>query len=155
MSLYKKTSFARLMSVTALCVGIFLWIYMFCINPAEGTYTPIPEDSLAQQELTSILGASYVPDEIIIKFKPSEVNLKTSLGQMEIKTLAVEENLEKADMITSKNLVLMKIEDDMSVEQKISELQANPDVEYAEPNYIRYALGSLTDYNDTYAHLMT
>jgi hypothetical protein len=42
------------------------------------------------------------------------------------------------------NLALIEIKDDKSVEEAIEILKQNPNVEYAEPNYIRYLFA---DYN--------
>jgi hypothetical protein len=39
----------------------------------------------------------------------------------------------------------MEIDDNDNLEQKIIELESDPNVEYAEPNYIRHQL-----FNDTY-----
>jgi hypothetical protein len=55
---------------------------------------------------------------------------------LESNGLEIKENLDD-----SLNFALIQINDDKSVDQAIKLLEKNPNVEYAEPNYIRYLFG--------------
>ena len=62
-------------------------------------------------------------------------------------------NLEiKEELDDSLNLALIEIKDDKSVEEAIEILKQNPNVEYAEPNYIRYLFSDndSVNSNDSY-----
>ena len=69
---------------------------------------------------------AYVPGELIVKFK----NLKNmnSLGGLEI------------SKHISKNIAVVKYNEKSSIGSQISKLKQNPNVEYAEPNYIVKAI---------------
>jgi subtilisin family serine protease len=92
---------------------------------------------------------SYVPWEVIVKYKDSNQikwlksiksnNLSIFTDNLESNNLEIKEELD--DYL---NLALIEIKDDKSVEEAIEILKQNPNVEYAEPNYIRYLFA---DYN--------
>jgi hypothetical protein len=52
---------------------------------------------------------------------------------LEVDNLEIKENLDD-----SLNIALVEIKDDKSVEEVIELLKQNQNVEYVEPNYIRY-----------------
>jgi subtilisin family serine protease len=54
------------------------------------------------------------------------------------------------DSIKDKNISLFKITDNKTVEEKISELKDNPDIEYIQPNFLYTPQTSWEDLNDTY-----
>ncbi|MEI6673231.1 MAG: hypothetical protein WCL02_08195 [bacterium] len=83
---------------------------------------------------------------MIIKFKPTKINLKTSGGKTSAQTFATVQNIKTIDSITSSNISVMKIIGSETVEQKITQIKSDPNVEYAEPNYIRH----IQSFNDTY-----
>ena len=70
----------------------------------------------------------YVPDEVLVKFKP-EANTET------ITRILNKLKLETIHRYSSPNLFLMKITDGASVETTIKRLTNYKDVKYAEPNY--------------------
>ena len=85
----------------------------------------------------------YVPWEVIIKYKDtkkSEMSMRKD--SFSVNSLSLEsdfDNLEiKEQLDDSENIVLMEITDDQPVEDIIESLQWNWNIEYAEPNYIRY-----------------
>ena len=95
----------------------------------------------------------YVPWEIIVKYKDlnrtkssrstfstKSTNLSTFSDELELDNLELKENLDSLG-----NIALVEIKDDKSVEDTINLLEQNPNVEYAEPNYIRYFFS----YNDS------
>jgi hypothetical protein len=47
----------------------------------------------------------------------------------------------------SLNIALIEIKDEKSVEEVIKSLEQNPNVEYAEPNYIRYFFSNVCSVN--------
>lgn len=89
---------------------------------------------------------AYVPWEIIVKYKDSNQtrwsrstksdDLSILSADLESNGLEIKENLDD-----SLNFALIQINDDKSVDQAIKLLEKNPNVEYAEPNYIRYLFG--------------
>ncbi|MFN4227676.1 MAG: S8 family serine peptidase [Candidatus Ratteibacteria bacterium] len=73
------------------------------------------------------LDIQYVPDEIIVKFKNSQVvNLICEKYNLEIKKI----------LGIIENLYVLKIKDGVSVERKISEMKKEENILYIEPNYI-------------------
>ncbi|MCM8808926.1 MAG: S8 family serine peptidase [Candidatus Omnitrophica bacterium] len=88
------------------------------------------------------LDVQYVPDEIIVKFKNSQVvNLICEKYNLEIKKIPG----------IIENLYVLKIKDGVSVERKISEMKKEGDILYIEPNYI-FKLFSTTP-NDPFFNL--
>ena len=70
----------------------------------------------------------YVPDEVLIKFKPG-ADAET------IERIQTALNLETIRKFSSPNLFLLKITDGSSVEAVIEQLTSYEAVKYAEPNY--------------------
>lgn len=90
----------------------------------------------------------YVPWELIVKFKPTKINLKTSNWKASAHSFAVNTNMKTTDSIVNNNIAVMKIQWTESVEQKIIQLQSDPNIEYVQPNFIYHI--QVTDPNDTY-----
>ena len=90
---------------------------------------------------------NYVADQVIIKFKPSTVNLQKSSGITSMQNFASDENLTPQENIPTQNITIMKIENGQNVMSVIQDLQNNPSVEYSQPNFI-YHIQMTT--NDTY-----
>ena len=86
---------------------------------------------------------NYVPWEVIVKYKDSNQtkwlrsvksnDLSLFSDNLELNSLEVKEELND-----SLNIALIEIKDEKSVEEVIKFLEQDPNVEYAEPNYIRY-----------------
>jgi hypothetical protein len=95
---------------------------------------------------------NYVEGEIIVKYKNNDINLKTEAGELKAMSVASFNSLELKENITESNISLLKITDDKSVEEKITEVENDPNVLYAEPNYLRYP--DAIDTNDTYKDLL-
>jgi thermitase len=85
----------------------------------------------------------YRPDEVLVKFKPaiSDQTIKAAIAAYQCK------NLKRIPRI---NVYKLQIQNNLSVEETLYALRANPDVEYAEPNYITYIAESP---HDTYFYL--
>ena len=77
-------------------------------------------------------GPPYRPDEVLVKFKPtlSEQTIKATIAAYQCKRLK---------RIPRINVYKIQIQNNLSVEETLFALRRNPDVEYAEPNYIVYA----------------
>ena len=76
-------------------------------------------------------GPLYRPDEVLVKFKPtlSDQTIKATIAAYQCKRLK---------RIPRINVYKIQIQNNLSVEETLFALQRNPDVEYAEPNYLVY-----------------
>jgi len=102
--------------------------------------------------LSKIYNTEYIPWEIIIKY--SDTNTSSNQNLKSIRSLSTfnseleSNNLEIKNQLNNLwNIALVEIKDDKTVEEAINILNRNPNIEYAEPNYIRYFLSN--DVNDT------
>ena len=79
---------------------------------------------------TSSRGIQYVSNQVLVKFKPSvtEEMREAAIASYQSTTLK---------RISRINVYQLQIPEDVSVEEMLYLLEQNPDVEYAEPNYIR------------------
>ncbi len=73
----------------------------------------------------------FAPDQVLVKFKP------TLSEEMREATVAAYQS-RKIKKISRLDIYLLQIPENLSVEEMLSLLERNPDVEYAEPNYIRH-----------------
>ena len=83
-------------------------------------------------------GPPYRLDEVLVKFKPtlSDQTIKSTIAAYRCK------NLKRIPRI---NVYKLQIQNNLSVEETLFALRRNPDVEYAEPNYIAYAAETPND----------
>jgi len=72
----------------------------------------------------------YAPGEVLVKFRDG-----TDAGT--IARIQREVHLETVRMVSSPNLLLMRIVDQTSVEETVQRLQRYDEVVLAEPNYVR------------------
>lgn len=111
-------------SITALAVFIFVFlslaVYVVYISSASDGTTDGPELAIEGE---------YVPDQILVRFKPGTRGAK----QREI---ANKNNLEQIDEIKQIETKVLRIKDKGRVAEKIKALSKNPNVIYAEPDYI-------------------
>ncbi|HEU0085768.1 MAG TPA: S8 family serine peptidase [Candidatus Paceibacterota bacterium] len=94
----------------------------------------------------------YAPGEILVKYKKSRMNLETSGGRSMAENKSRQHALQTEDFFPKQNISLVRINDDRKVEDVISELENDPSIEYAEPNYTRSIFTINTD--DTYRALL-
>lgn len=92
--------------------------------------TPAPEPAVIDP-------ASYVPGEILVKYKDSALDLETNRGQAIASDIANTLNLTEQDTIPVQNIAVLSTDSSTSIESVIEDIESNPNVEYAEPNYIR------------------
>jgi len=77
-------------------------------------------------------GPPYRPDEVLVKFKPT-------LSEQTIKATIAAYQCKRIKRIPRINVYKIQIQNNLTVEETLYALRRNPDVEYAEPNYIAYA----------------
>lgn len=76
----------------------------------------------------------YIPNEIIVKYKnTSEIKINKNINEKKLNNLEIKDKLDN-----NSNIILLEINDDKSIEETVSLLKKDPNIEYAEPNYIRY-----------------
>lgn len=88
---------------------------------------------------TVVSASDYVADEILVKFKPKVIpqNLEERVKAVEEEALKVSVKAKLKKSFPFINVHRLKILDrTISVEKAIERLKKNPNVEYAEPNYI-------------------
>ncbi|MBI3353921.1 MAG: S8 family serine peptidase [Nitrospirae bacterium] len=104
-------------------------------------------NSISSNPLNSsdgLKGPNYVKGEVIVKYKKG-------VPDERINGLHQRMNAIKKRDIPNLRIQSVKIPDDMSVEDAIAQYKNDPDVEYAEPNYILRAL--LTPNDTAYSNL--
>ena len=93
---------------------------------------------------------NHVPGEIIVKYKVNQIDLENSIGLKKVADIKSRLDLEEKKELKKINVQVLKTKG--SVEDVIKELQKDVDVEYAEPNYLRYP--AVIDSNDVYKGYM-
>jgi thermitase len=76
-------------------------------------------------------GPPYRPNEVLVKFKPT-------LSEQTIKATIAAYQCKKIKRIPRIDVYKIEIQNNLSVEETLFALSRNPDVEYAEPNYIAH-----------------
>lgn len=104
---------------------------------ADNRITPIKTDP-----------AQYINGEVIVKFNLARASLAQLDGRAVASAVAERQSLVEVKPLEFANAGLYRITDGQSVEAKIRALTAEPNVEYAEPNY-RYSADTTTP-NDSY-----
>jgi hypothetical protein len=89
----------------------------------------------------------YVPSELIVKFRTEKINLKQPSAGLKLQIFEDNNNLESDTFLLRENIAVVQIQGNESVESKIEQLKSDPNVEYAQPNFI-YTI-AITDPNDT------
>ena len=102
-------------------------------------------DAFASNILTKWVQQDFVAGEILVKFKKSVINIESKNSLKKINTFATTNGFQVMSKMTQENMLLMKIQGSKNMESKIQELELDPSVEYAEPNYLYY-----TQSNDPY-----
>jgi subtilisin family serine protease len=115
-------------ATSRLAIALFLSILLLLLlsssllgnNQADG-------NSKLSKRRTSIETLQYKPNEVIVKFRPSADKRRIE------RTISADSTSLRA----SENIQLLKLRPGVSVESAVKKLDSLPDVEYAEPNYIR------------------
>ena len=121
-------------------------------NATQRNTTDTKTRPIDVKRITTQMSKSYVEDEILVKYKKNQINLKTTQGRAMAENLARTKSMEKEEDLRNLNISVLKIKDGKTIEEKIAELKKDPNVEYAEPNYKRYP--TAINSNDTYKNLL-
>ncbi len=105
-------------------------------SPTE-ILTIVLEPSTEPIEKIEPLSGTYVEGEVIVKYKESRIDLTDHADQQKAETVTESLSLETVDIIHGMNMAVVKTTAQLSVAQAIADLESNPAVKYAEPNYIR------------------
>ncbi|MBI2600187.1 tandem-95 repeat protein [Candidatus Daviesbacteria bacterium] len=105
-------------------------------QPVASQSANIEDIQRATDQEAGVSRDKFTPNEIIVKYKKDRVNIRGFFGQVKSSIFQNKHNLEKQDDIKNLNIEIHTT--DEPVLSKIEELKKDPDVEYAEPNYIRY-----------------
>ncbi len=92
--------------------------------------------------------AAYIDGEVIVKFNAVRASLAQPDGRAVASAVAERQSLAEVKPLDFANAGLYRITDGQSVEAKVRALTADPNVDYAEPNY-RYSIDATTP-NDSY-----
>ncbi len=99
----------------------------------------VQTSSFAAATWTSASGAQYVPDQVLVKFKPG-------VGAAARSQIVQTHGAKTMQAVGKQSkLVLANLAPGQSVEQAVKAYANDPNVEYAQPNYIYHALAIPTD----------
>lgn len=96
--------------------------------------------SFNKGQISHSKGIHYAPHQILVKFKPS-------LSTQKVEAAIAAYQAKKMKRIPEINVYQLQIPENLTVEEVLFVVRQNPDVEYAEPNYVAYI--AVTP-NDTY-----
>jgi thermitase len=127
-------------------IALALFVIVFASLAIYIVYTSMASDGETQGPELKIAG-EYAPDRILVRFKPG------TRGEKE-REVANRNGLEQIDEIPQIETKVLKIKDKGNVAAKIRALSKNPNIIYAEPDYIVKAELVPNDplYKDQYAH---
>ncbi len=80
----------------------------------------------------------YAPGQVMVKFKPS-----LSAALLDATSRAY--GLERLDRIPVLDVYKFRVPDQVTVEEMVAALKENPDIEYAEPNYVAHIAATPND----------
>ncbi len=103
--------------------------------------------SIKNPKQTDPSNQSYVADEVVVRFREERVDISTAAGGRAVAELARNKNLKKMKEVKGQNSALFQAESKKTVEELVEELRADPNVLYAEPNYVRRPFAIMS--NDT------
>ncbi|MEI8328226.1 MAG: S8 family serine peptidase [Candidatus Taylorbacteria bacterium] len=120
--------------------------------PPPPSVTQKREKRAANLKQAGVKHENYAAGEILVKYKNSKIDLQTAAGRTIASKLVTSKSLENKEDLRRSNVSVLKIKDAKTVEEKVVELKSDPNVEYAEPNYLRYPTGNgaYDTYDDTY-----
>ncbi len=132
-------------------------IYLFgliTISPAAIAKSAVKQTDVLESNTTQIKQTkiNYVQGEILVKFKNNKLNLEKPAGIEQSRKFAAAKSLNKKEDIIESNISVLKTEENESAENAVERLKNDPNVEYAQPNYIYYP--STINTNDTYKNLL-
>lgn len=127
------------------CGAISIALLTSCVKDVNETNQP--SDASTEQMFRSQSTAAYVPNEVLVKFKESTSQTGKRSILAKIDGTIEEQVVTDAMKTTGDNEGFYLVKSSMETKQAIGQLMKNPEVAYAEPNWI-YTYGAAT--NDTY-----
>lgn len=79
-----------------------------------------------------------MPGEVLVKFKKSSINLSSAKGKDSIHVLSSDNDLQLKELISENNVAVFYNDRKDDITSTIESLLQNPNIEYAQPNYIYY-----------------
>ena len=116
----------------------FIFILTILALPFVDFHDAIGVNTSRTKAISKYNSKSYVPGEIIVKFKKN-VSEKAKLS------IHSKKGAERIKGIPLINAELIKVKDDQYFNEVLKRYQQDPDVEYAEPNYIKYKKSIVPD----------
>lgn len=121
------------------------------ISPGNAEERKLPEQTnRVSAPIAQADQPAYVPGEVLVQLKRGEVT--SASAQNEIRDLSTRNSVTRTDDVADAGLILLKARSDESVDALVRRLQADPAVEYAQPNFLYYP--SSISSNDTYRGLL-
>ncbi len=143
-------------SISVIIMGAFFIFHSSVVALANGIgHGKIDESAIPKKDGQKDL--KYVSGEVLVKFRKSAINLKAGVDPIEnLKTTAFAASKrlagKDAEFVRSANIATFAIADGKSVEDKVVELKNDPNVEYAQPNFVYQPMTIST--NDTNKDLL-
>jgi thermitase len=132
----RRTEFVLYLTILVLSAALAYTSQAAAQEPPEAS-EPDPE---LVDEAPGIEPSGFVPDEVLVKFRPGSPSESH-------RALQAEESLREAETFPGLGAVRLKIPEHATVGEVLQRLRRNPNVEYAEPNYVS---GPLEVPNDPY-----
>lgn len=140
-------------SIVFICV---FWAYALAqeniqkISTLTKGKTPMVSWQISVQAKSKATGKAqkYIPWQIIVKFKESKVDLQSQSSTSVLNTFEVNKWLKKKDILQENNIAVFALNTGTNFDATLLQLKSDPNVEYAEPNYIYHILS--TTFNDKY-----
>ena len=128
--LRKSTKFRVLYSAF-----VFLWVFLFTLSSSsillgQDTVEPMPKD---KSEAHNMSAQPYVPGQVLVQFEEGVPEAKKERLKDEVGTEKTIDEIERPD---EEDIEVIEVNKVQSVEAVASELEADPDVANAEPNYV-------------------
>ena len=107
----------------------FDWLRIPKPEKNKARYQGIKLQSINKGQLFRQKGQRYVPDEVLVKFKPflTQTSIEIFLNAYQAKTI---------EEIQRYGIYKLEVPEYLSVEEMVWAMEQNPDVEYVHPNYI-------------------
>lgn len=103
--------------------------------------------SVGSSARQKILEQPYVPNEIVVRFRAEKVEIATPAGSQKVTEIERGKKMKKKKEVKGQNAALFQVGSGKTVEGLVEELRSDPNVLYAEPNYVRTPFAIST--NDT------
>ncbi|HEX8974736.1 MAG TPA: S8 family serine peptidase [Patescibacteria group bacterium] len=114
-----------------------LLLLLIVAFPVKAQSTDSPEKHLLPQN------SSFVQGQVIVKYKNNQINLSKSAGKKNADALESKLGLTKSDEVSKFNIRLLK--SNQSTEETIKQLESDPNVEYAQPNFKKQMFATPND----------